>query len=472
MREWGLSKELTQLVVPASARTAPALRLHLQDLQWWLNETNLSFFPKFLSPHLTRIFVTTDTLAGPGESIEPWHELPDEVVPKMCSAIKMFPSSLQCLRIRLGVRPETRLTGEISAFILGCGESFREFSTNLVLSTQAIVHLMRLPNLCEWVTEQGPPRVADLIDNGVPDGVTSLFPSLKALDLRSEVALEWLSLFETKKTNTPPWIMARGSLPTLKYYHPTLPIDSSLVSRLLLFVDLVEVSLGMGCFMRPCVSKFTDQDVERLASALPKLEALTLGRGPCHEDTCPTTVRSLLFLSVHCTKLEHLNIHFRTGNLRGDMVDLLGYAYSQNLHSRPKCALEALVTGQMFLQLDDHDYVLISLGMLMIFPSLVRFTTMCHMWGKMGVVVKTFRQVGRPLEVITDKLMKILNEIREKLENGVPVDSIVSSCLSFGPNCGYVCLLISPFRFDRMRWRVSSPSRSDLRNERLAKTSM
>ena len=270
-------------------------------------------------------------------------ELPEDVVPKMRSVIKALLPSLQCLCIRLGGGLEARLTEEISAFILRCGESLRELNTNLVLSTQAIVHLMKLPNLRVWNTKQGPPQVTDLIHHGVPNGVISLFPSLDVLDIYGEAALEWLSLFEAANNGTLPWTMPGGSLPVLAYRHPTLPIDSPLVTRVLPFAGLTDVLFDMGCFMRPCVSKFTDQDVERLAIALPNLEALTLGGWPCHGDTCPTTVRSLLFLSVHCTKLRHLNIHFRMANLRADMLDLLGYAYSQGLHSKPKCPLNALV---------------------------------------------------------------------------------------------------------------------------------
>ncbi|KAF9647873.1 hypothetical protein BDM02DRAFT_2493453 [Thelephora ganbajun] len=208
MREWGLSREITRLVVSTSPRTAPALRFHLRELNWWLNESNLTFLPKFLSPHLTKIVITTVTFLRPGESVEPWgEELPREVVSTMRSAIKTFPSSLQFLHIQLGVGPETRLSEEISTFVLGYGESLQKFSTNLVLSTQAIAHLMKLPNLRVWATEQGPPQVTNLIHHGFPSGATSFFPSLKAIDLRSEAALEWLSLFEAAKKRTPPWIV-------------------------------------------------------------------------------------------------------------------------------------------------------------------------------------------------------------------------------------------------------------------------
>lgn len=150
-------------MLPSSDGTPPALPLHLQELTWRLNETNVSFLPKFISLHLTTIAITTDALRLRTQTYEPWHKLPGEVVPLMCSAIKMFPSSPKIVCIKLGVGPETRLTEEFSAFTLGCGESLREFATNVVLSTQAIAHLMKLPNLHAWTTEQGPPHVADLI---------------------------------------------------------------------------------------------------------------------------------------------------------------------------------------------------------------------------------------------------------------------------------------------------------------------
>jgi hypothetical protein len=105
---------------------------------------------------------------------------------------------------------------------------------------------------------------------------------------------------------------------------------------------------------------------------------------PCSEDTCPTTVRSLLFLSVHCTKLEYLNIHFRMASLQVDMVDTVAYAYSQGLGLYPKCPLETLVTGGMPLQIANHNITIISVGMLMIFPSLEKIVTISPTWAQLG----------------------------------------------------------------------------------------
>jgi len=203
VREWGLSEELTRLVLPSPDGTPPTLPLHPRELDWQLSETNLSFLSKFLSPHLTTIVIITGRAFLP-ETAELLLKLPSEVLPVILSAIKLFPPSPRVVCIRLGMEPETRLTEEFSSFALGWGEELQELATNVLLSTQAIVHLMKLPNLWAWSTEQGPPQVADLIRYGVPDGPFSLFPSLKMLHLRGGVALEWLSLFAATKTRTLP----------------------------------------------------------------------------------------------------------------------------------------------------------------------------------------------------------------------------------------------------------------------------
>lgn len=148
VREWELSEDITRLFAPTSTNPHPFLRLKLRELDLWLDESNVSVVSPFLSSSLTKIDIKSNLLAHPHERVDPrLDDIPDEVVPVMRSAIKMFPSSVQSLTIYLGNRQEARLTEEISAFILGCGESLQEFHSNLVLSTEAVVDLMHLPNL-------------------------------------------------------------------------------------------------------------------------------------------------------------------------------------------------------------------------------------------------------------------------------------------------------------------------------------
>jgi hypothetical protein len=75
-------------------------------------------------------------------------------------------------------------------------------------------------------------------------------------------------------------------------------------------------------------------------------------------------------------------------SLQVDMVDTLAYAYSQGLDLYQKCPLEALVTGGMPLQIANHNTTIISVGMLMIFPSLEKIVTISPTWARLGGTVK------------------------------------------------------------------------------------
>ena len=428
MREWGLSMELTRLFIPASANTTPILPLRLRELEWWLNESNLTYFPIFFSPQLTTIIIFTNPRLLPEEEVEPWDELPHEAVSMIHAMIKAFPSSLQCLSIYVGSSREARFTNEISDFVLRRGESLLEFSTNIVLSTQALFHLMKLPNLRYWTTKEEPAQV-EVFAHGVPDGPISFLPSLKILELIGSRTLEWLSFLEAAKKRTPPWVVADDSMPAITYRPLANYVDSPLLSKFLPLSDLIQLCIERECLFIPsdCSSNYTDQDMESLAIALPNLEILALGGSPCGLNTCPTTARSLLSFSIHCTKLKHLSIHFSTENLEVDILDLLGYAYSHDLHLRPKCPLKELFVGTMDIEVRRNSPVLVALGMLMIFPSLTTFTPSLSspFWTRMGVLMEGLRGTGEPA---TEVLMSGVSQAREQADNGDLVRAIVSFC--------------------------------------------
>ena len=432
MHEWGLSPEITRLVVPEMRNVDPVLRFTLQGLNWWLNWTNLSFLTLFLSPHLTRIDINTNVLRfSPTETVDPWiDEIPTEVLPVMRSAIKMFPPSLTFLGLYMGNGRETRLTEEISAYILQCGKLLQEFHSNLVLSTGALVHLMDLPSLRQWTTEQEPPEVADLIHHGVPDGPASLLSSLQLLQLRGEPTLGWLSFFNSPKDQSPSWTLANNNLINLAHYRIAADmavIDSALLSKFLPFTSLVNMFIGEGCQIEDsnCTSRFTDEDVESLAIAMPKLEVLTLGRRPCNANTCPTTVLSFLFLSIHCTKLKQLSIHFRTSNMPAEIMSMVDYASSHDLFQRPKCPLDTLVMGDQILHLEDHEIALVSVGIAVIFPFLTRFG---ESFNRASLLKNTIAALGMAQESLdlTGILMAQLVQLRSFEEHESPSTALVS----------------------------------------------
>ena len=417
VRAWSLPEDITKLFVPTWSNPQPFLCFRLQELTWRLNKLNFSLVTALFSPHLTKIDIKT---GPPGRLSRSAHrstgKVPTEMVATMRSAIRMFPSSLRSLSIYLsvgywetGLIEEIGLTEEVSTFILRCGESLREFHSNLALSPEAVAHLVNLPNLRNWTTEQKPPRVTALIHGGVPDGPTSLLPSLESLQLRGEAALEWLSLFDTTKNCYPTRTVVADNLSHLLYSHSTLIADSTLLSKLLPLANLVEVTLCLRCTSPEdtgCASGFSDEDVECLAIALPKLEVLRLGEAPCGANTCPTTILSLFFLSIHCANLKLLSIHFRTTNMATDVMAMVDYAHSHDLQRRPKCTLDILVAGDQIVPLGGYESALISMGISMIFPSLTQIQG-SRDWGQLKRVVT---MCGKAQE--STDLMGFLNELR------------------------------------------------------------
>lgn len=100
------------------------------------------------------------------------------------------------------------------------------------------------------------------------------------------------------------------------------------------------------------------------------------------------------------------------------MWGLLADAYSKGLQLKPKCPLTALV---MTLGLSKDPPLIISMGMLMIFPSLVKFVTRSPVWARLELTVVTLGQAGERLTAMTENFVKTLIEARKHAVNGVPV---------------------------------------------------
>ena len=162
-------------------------------------------------------------------------------------------------------------------------------------------------------------------------------------------------------------------------------------------------------------------------------------------------------------------MHFRTADLHGDMLDLLGYASSRGLHSKPESALRTLVTQEMTYKLSDQNSTLISIGTLLIFPSLTNFVSTSPGWARLEALVKALGQISG-LAVLAEAWMGVLNEVRRLTETGVSAAySTVSSPLSFGltAECGSVYPFID-VRPGRTKQRGSFGGRSQWYLEWLA----
>ena len=260
-------------------------------------------------------------------------------------------NSLEHLTLECDRERESLLEDAISSFVCRRGSSLKTFDSDIPLSKATIHHLMRLPNLRSWVATHEPPRTLPPV----------AFPSLEVLRLES-AALPWLHLLTppTSRTNL------RETLKFLGCPRGTV-IDSTFSSSVANFRNLVGLRVEEYCSgAEGCISRLTDDDVENLADALPRLNHLQLTK-PCHLNSCKTTVSSLLSLSTHCLGLKLLEIHFNTRTIVGDMRHLLDGGFGRD---KAKCGLRHLRVGRLPLEAGGEDVETITTGFKVIFPCL------------------------------------------------------------------------------------------------------
>jgi len=128
------------------SKTRPPLHFALRGLDWWLTETNIPFISAFLWLHLKRININTNTSLFSTKRLTHGSRRSQGCAEDAFNH-QIFPPSIKFLAIYLDHGQEARLTGQVSRFILECGESLQEFEPNLVLSIKAVVHSINLPNL-------------------------------------------------------------------------------------------------------------------------------------------------------------------------------------------------------------------------------------------------------------------------------------------------------------------------------------
>jgi len=384
-RLWGLREETLlklRLNTPAGG-WFPAL----QDLNWYIAESNLPLTELFFSPNLKKISVYPSFLWGRSG-------IPPDVLPAITSTIFTLPTStLQSLMV-FPSEPWSHMTRwadfttSLSSAVLRCGPSFTEFISMVPLSGAAVDHLMRLPHLSTCHIDGPPPSYS-------PSDLPLIFPPLTNLALRAGFVREWLPLLERLGSCSMPPSKVKESLKSLKFPSPV--VDATSTSLIQTFCNLVDLNVDSSCSRRtgegPCIFKLNDDNVTKLVMALPQLESLLLGR-PCSDNTCATTVACLLQISVHCVKLRTLGIHFNTTNIADDLWNISYDPRYQELHSRPRCKLSRLEVLRMPLTLDVLGFVTVAKGMIGIFPALeycveaVRDTG----WRNLSVVLKELQE--------------------------------------------------------------------------------
>ena len=149
-----------------------------------------------------------------------------------------------------------------------------------------------------------------------------------------------------------PLSRVKDSLTSLNINDFSYPIiDVSFTTPIQIFRNLVQLWVGVYCPGGEEGGQWTfrldDDEVAKLAMALPQLKSLSLGI-PCPKNICATTVASLLPISVHCIELEDLAIHFNTTSIVDDFGNISKDPKFRELRSLPRCTLLYSLTQRCF----------------------------------------------------------------------------------------------------------------------------
>ena len=338
----------------------------LQRFYWLITESNIPYTDLFFSPYLREIQISpTQSWIGSG--------VPRAIMPAIASTVAALPAStLRSLRVTYG-EPWADLEDALSSVALRCGPSLTEFVSPIPLSGAAINRLIHLPHLRIWYLGGSPPSYSNL-------QLPPVFPPLTQFTLWGGGSRDWLSLFKrlerggSSTQGVTPLSGMKESLETLEFGNSSdLIINALFTTTTQIFRNLVFLYADTSChedgFEGPCPFKLDNDNVTRLAMALPRLERLLIGR-PCFKNTCATTVACLLPISVHCLELQNLEIHFNTTNIVGDLSDLSENPRFEELRSLPRCSLSCLNIWKTPLTIDESDFEAVVNGMVDIFPCL------------------------------------------------------------------------------------------------------
>ena len=238
------------------------------------------------------------------------------------------------------------------------------------LSDEGVVHLISLPNLHSLELDTPPPHHSTLRP--------LVFPPLKLWFFAEGVAVKWLSTLRlleedaVARQDMTPLVRVKVTLRHLRVKGDGLAIDNALTSPIQMFQNLVRLNMDVYCFEDECSFELDEEEVRTLVTALPRLKTLVLGH-PCPMDLCHTTVACLVTISIHCVKLEVLEIHFNTSQMAAHLEEMsMEEEEEEEEEEEPgqTCNLKTLGVHEMPLVLAVLEEEEVCDGLWNIFPSL------------------------------------------------------------------------------------------------------
>ena len=375
----------------------PALQLRavdkllLPNLKWiYICFPSLDFIPLiplFLTPRTTAVTVAFDTT----------NPLPKATVASMITTFPTLCPNLQDLALDSLPR-DPMITASVYEMLLASNRNIlRRLKLDSPLTVEAYEVVFGLPNLRElWVVVAG--------DISLP---TMELPNLTELTVKYYHDRHCLQLFRgatlgevTSVTFYSESESIGNFLEEFKHLALTISISATLSSfvfstsrswkpnyrSLLPFTHLNKIVINFSC-QGGCSSTVDDDIITDIARAMPRLETLQFGH-PC-ETPAGVTVKGLAALAHHCPHLSTLCIHFQLATLDPQLIPGIT-AGDRPATPRGDCALTYLIVGR--IPLPEESVLMVTLTLLLIFPSVFRFAYSDERWGRVKDAITRSKQ--------------------------------------------------------------------------------
>ena len=330
-------------------------------------------------------------------------------------------NSLTEVRIYYPTPHDPQIIHATSNLLLKCNpDKLRDFTVISALSAEAFIHATQLPNLEMFVIR------TDMTEVDVPLP-TSAFPSLKSLEIdatntrspllqtithirsRTLTRLELGFPAATLETFLPATLAAlqpgglHQTLTTLSI-NPKGDVDlnGAAMRPILFLTQLTNLEIRFFCDQGRCAYKLSDENLEELVTAMPKLRLLSLGSFPCSRPA-NSTLKSLASVARHCKHLEQLSIHTNVGAIVNGLLQG-GYRREDFAPEDPLAVfagspLHTIIFGPCPIPNEEQGAMIFVLALLRLFPRLKSVAVFPPgrerdpLWELVDSVVTTYRRI-------------------------------------------------------------------------------
>ena len=317
---------------------------------------------------------------------------------------------------RLHPNPSTEEAS--SQLLIQCNpHRLRKYNVDSPISASALRHVVQLPSLEEFYL------VVDSLQ--LPDPLPIVvFPNLRLLDVKYNGDPTWLKLLPAIGNPGLTSIFVECLGPDVAQFMETFQltmaecgmherlrqfrvagqnefkITPQIIACTFLFKNLTSLEVFSDCSPLCRTSDLTDDHIDLLTKAMPRLETLAIGEDPCGFPS-QITFKSLYTISRRCTRLKNLQIHFNptlfvtkvaTDSESGDVA--LGFSDIKT----PSSDLSPVTTinvGCIPLPPQPNASYIIALGLLGVFPRVEKLEYDDDDWEDIEVLIGVCRRLGR-----------------------------------------------------------------------------